>query len=149
MPTRSRRPSPVSTVEWMPSESIAELPVAAAPTNFITAMARLAPMAPKTASRESANRISEAARVGAASAVDAGRAARERRAGSGGGRCRARRQRLRAGGAARERLGPRGGARGGGSRLQLSAVGPRVRWHGRAELLRVAGGRRAGVDASG
>ena len=46
MPTSSSTPLPVSTIEWMPSESIAELPVAAAPTNFIAAMATLAPIAP-------------------------------------------------------------------------------------------------------
>ncbi len=56
MPTSSSSPSPVSTVEWMPSESIAELPVAAAPTNFITAMAALAAIAPKTATRDSATK---------------------------------------------------------------------------------------------
>ena len=40
----------------MPSESIAELPVAAAPTNFITAMAAFAAIAPNTASLEPAIR---------------------------------------------------------------------------------------------
>src|SRR5262252_9742423 len=53
-PTSSSSPSPVSTSEWMPSESIAELPVAAAPANFIAAMAAFAAIAPKTASFDSA-----------------------------------------------------------------------------------------------
>src|SRR5450755_3283650 len=102
----------------MPSESIAELPVAAAPTNFITAMVTLAPMAPKTASFEFANASDRAAALAPLpSAV---------------------------GGAGR-RLRPGGRSRGGGARLQLAAVGRCVRRHRRAERHRIAGGRRAGV----
>ncbi len=32
---------PVSTAEWMPSDSMAELPVSAAATNFVTAIREL------------------------------------------------------------------------------------------------------------
>jgi hypothetical protein len=46
VPTSSSRPLPVSTAEWMPSDSMAELPVMPATTNFVTAMATLAAMAP-------------------------------------------------------------------------------------------------------
>ena len=46
MPTSSSTPLPVSTSEWMPSESIAELPVTPATTNLVTAIATFAAMAP-------------------------------------------------------------------------------------------------------
>jgi hypothetical protein len=36
----------VSTAEWMPSDSIAELPVIAATTNFVAAIATFAAIAP-------------------------------------------------------------------------------------------------------
>jgi hypothetical protein len=45
-PSNRRTWLPVSTAEWMPSESMAELPVKLAATNLVTAMSRLAPMAP-------------------------------------------------------------------------------------------------------
>lgn len=41
MPQSRSKPFPVSTNEWTPSESIAELPVNAAAKNLVTAMARL------------------------------------------------------------------------------------------------------------
>jgi hypothetical protein len=46
MPTSSNTPLKVSTAEWMPSDSIAELPVMPATTNLVAAMATLAPIAP-------------------------------------------------------------------------------------------------------
>jgi hypothetical protein len=47
-------PLPVSTIEWMPSESIAELPVIPATTNFVTAIPRFDAMAAYTAVFDSA-----------------------------------------------------------------------------------------------
>lgn len=44
-PNRSRRPLPVSTTEWIPSENIAELPVTRAAENFVMAIAISATMA--------------------------------------------------------------------------------------------------------
>jgi len=38
---------PVSTSEWMPSDSMAELPVTPAATNLVTAMAKLPAIAAK------------------------------------------------------------------------------------------------------
>ena len=156
------QPSPVSTSEWMPSESIAELPVAAAPANFITAMATLAAIAPKTASFESAIRGPR----GDALAVEAGRARRDRRLG-------------RRSAASVLPASPGLGNGGGGAfgsfapaaalvQSALLAVGfgraaaraaadpPRsaegsargVRHHRRAQLLRIAATRRAGVDTA-
>src|SRR5262245_62116042 len=52
MPTASSTPLPVSTSEWIPSDSIAELPVIAAATNLSSAMATFAPMANATVRRE-------------------------------------------------------------------------------------------------
>jgi hypothetical protein len=43
------KPLPVSTTEWMPSESIAELPVNAAATNFVVAIRRFPIIAAKIA----------------------------------------------------------------------------------------------------
>ncbi len=54
MPIRSKTPLPVSTVEWMPSESIAELPVIPATMNFVVAIAAFEAMAPYTARLDSA-----------------------------------------------------------------------------------------------
>ena len=54
MPTSRRMPLPVSTIEWIPSESIAELPVMPATTNFVTAIARFDAMAAYTAVFDSA-----------------------------------------------------------------------------------------------
>src|SRR6187399_1148600 len=48
IPYRRSPPLPASTSEWIASESIAELPVAAAATNFEMAMARLPPTAART-----------------------------------------------------------------------------------------------------
>src|SRR6266550_5455680 len=48
-PNSSSPPFPVSTNEWMPSESIAELPVKKAATNLVAAMARLPAIAAKIA----------------------------------------------------------------------------------------------------
>ena len=53
-PWKSRTPLPVSTREWMPSEIIAELPVNAAATNLMTAMARLPMIAAMMAFLDSA-----------------------------------------------------------------------------------------------
>ena len=49
IPYSSSTPLPVSTTEWMPSLIIAELPVKAAATNLVAAMARLPTMAATTA----------------------------------------------------------------------------------------------------
>src|SRR5258708_21725743 len=48
-PSSSSPPFPVSTSEWMPSESMAELPVKKAATNLVAAMARLPAIAAKIA----------------------------------------------------------------------------------------------------
>src|SRR5258708_35513706 len=48
-PRSSSPPFPVSTSEWMPSESMAELPVKKAATNLVAAMARLPAIAAKIA----------------------------------------------------------------------------------------------------
>lgn len=46
MPTSSRNSLPVSTVEWIASDSIAELPVMPATMNLVVAIATLAAIAP-------------------------------------------------------------------------------------------------------
>jgi len=46
MPTSNSTPLPASTVEWIPSDSIAELPVMPAATNLVSAIAKFATIAP-------------------------------------------------------------------------------------------------------
>jgi hypothetical protein len=46
MPMRSRTSLPVSTLEWIPSEIMAELPVKLATMNLVPAIARFAAIAP-------------------------------------------------------------------------------------------------------
>lgn len=46
MPTSNKTPLPVSTAEWMPSDSMAELPVMPATANLVAAIATLAAIAP-------------------------------------------------------------------------------------------------------
>src|SRR5262249_54022272 len=47
--SKSKSSLPLSTTEWIPSENSAELPLAAAAMNLVTAIARFAPNAPYTA----------------------------------------------------------------------------------------------------
>src|SRR4051812_30414851 len=54
MPIRSSPPLPISTIEWIPSDNIAELPEMEAAINFVTAIAKFAPIAPYTAILDSA-----------------------------------------------------------------------------------------------
>src|SRR6476661_1840378 len=58
MPRSSKPPLPVSTSEWIPSESIAELPVKPAAMNFVIAIAKLPAIAAYTALLDSAIHIS-------------------------------------------------------------------------------------------
>ena len=52
-PSSNKTPLPVSTTEWMASDSMAELPVKAAAVNLVAAIARLPAMAAITAVRDS------------------------------------------------------------------------------------------------
>jgi hypothetical protein len=46
MPNSSSTPLPESTIEWIPSDSMAELPVTPAAMNLVIAMAPFAAIAP-------------------------------------------------------------------------------------------------------